>query len=127
MNDKFNISQNSLSTLDETAQHNRLCYTSVPLYHPIQDHIRDCYTSITAVTKSCSLLTHASYIGHHNNTLVPYPLASDAIRAWFSQTRRLNQCRIHQWKLQQEENNKCTRETLSNNYRNELYVLKKMT
>jgi hypothetical protein len=64
--------------------------------------MQDCHTSKTAATKSCSLLTHSSYMGHHSNTLTPHPLASDAIRTWFSHTRRLHQCRDHQWKLQQE-------------------------
>jgi hypothetical protein len=80
--------------------------------------MRDCYTFRTTTTKSCSLLTPASYTRHHSNTLVHHPLASDAIWAWFSQTHRLNQCRVDQWKLQQEEYNKCTRETLTHNYYN---------
>jgi hypothetical protein len=80
--------------------------------------MQDCYTSRTAATKSCSLLTPASYICHHSNTPVRHSLASDAIWAWFSQTRRLNQYRVHQWKLQQEEYNKCASETLSSNYYN---------
>jgi hypothetical protein len=79
---------------------------------------RACDTSRTAATKSCSLLTPASYIHHNSNTLVYHPLTSDAIWAWFSQTHKLNQCRVHQWKLQQEEYNKCTHEILSNNYYN---------
>jgi hypothetical protein len=65
-----------------------------------------CHTSRTVVTKSCSHLTHSSYMDHHSNIPAPHPLHSDAIRAWFSQTRRLNQCRDHQWKLQQEKYNK---------------------
>jgi hypothetical protein len=64
--------------------------------------MRDCHTAKTAATKSCSLLTHSSYMGHHSNTLAPHPLASDEIQAWFSQTRRLHQCRDHQWKLQEK-------------------------
>jgi hypothetical protein len=69
---------------------------SVPPYRLVQDHMRDCYTTRITITKSCSLLTPASYIHHHSNTMVPHPLSSDAIWAWFSQTRRLNQCRVHQ-------------------------------
>jgi hypothetical protein len=73
--------------------------------------MQDCHTSKTVATKSCSLLTHSFYMGHHSNTPAPHPLASDAIWAWFSQTRRLHQCRGHQWKLQQEKYNKSTRKS----------------
>jgi hypothetical protein len=45
---------------------------SKPSYRPVQDHMWDCYTSRTAATKSCSLLTPASYIRHHSNTPVPH-------------------------------------------------------
>jgi hypothetical protein len=73
--------------------------------------MRDCHTSKTTATKSCNLLTYSSYIGHHSNTPAPHPLASDAIRTWFLQTRRLHQCRDHQWKVQQEKYNKSTRKS----------------
>jgi hypothetical protein len=74
----------------------------------VTHHMRDCRTSRTTATESCSLLTHSSYMGHHINTPVAHPLVSDAIRAWFSHNRRLNQYRDHQCKLQQQYN-KCTR------------------
>jgi hypothetical protein len=82
--------------------------------------MRDYYTFRSAATKSCNLLTPPSYIRHYSNTPVPRPLALDANRACLWQTHRLNQYRIHQQKLQYEEDNKYTRKTLPNNYYNEL-------
>jgi hypothetical protein len=81
VNNKFNTAHKSLNILYSTAQHNRLFYTSVPLYRLVHDHMRDCHTSKTAATKSCSLLAHSSYMGHHSNTLAPHPLALDEIQA----------------------------------------------
>jgi hypothetical protein len=81
--------------------HNTIGY-SVPPYRLVQDLMQDCYTSRTAIRKSYNLLTPTSYTRHHSNTPVAHPLTSNAIRAWFSHTRQLNQCRVHQWKLQQE-------------------------
>jgi hypothetical protein len=90
--------------------HNTIGYSISP-YRPVQDHMRDYYTSRTAGTKSCSHLTPPSYIRHHSNTPVPHPLALDVIWACLCQTHRLNQCRCHQRKLQHEKDNKCTRKT----------------
>jgi hypothetical protein len=55
--------------------------------YPNNKDISHIESAVIVVTKSCSLLTHSSYMGHHSNTLAPHPLASDAIQAWFLQTR----------------------------------------
>jgi hypothetical protein len=71
--------------------------------YPNNKDISHIESVVIIVTKSCSLLTHSSYMGHHSNTLAPHPLASDAIQVWFLQTRRLHQCHDHQRKLQGEK------------------------